>query len=41
LTEFEEDVHAFFDNIQDYEQELRQFIGTGMHLIKLQKPLEI
>jgi len=41
FKEFEEDVHAFFDNIQDYEQELRQFIGTGMHLIKLQKPLEI
>ncbi len=36
FKEFEADIHSFFDNIKDYEQQLRQFIGTEMHLIKLQ-----
>lgn len=36
FKEFEDDIHAFFDNFSDYEQRLRQFIGTEMHLIKLQ-----
>ncbi len=36
FKEFETDIQAFFDNIKDYEQQLRQFIGTEMHLIKVQ-----
>lgn len=36
FKEFEADIHDFFTNIKDYEQSLRQFIGTEMHLIKLQ-----
>lgn len=35
FKEFEADIHNFFDHIGDYEQRLRQFIGTEMHLIKL------
>ena len=35
FKEFETDIHSFFENIGDYEQRLRQFIGTEMHLIKL------
>lgn len=36
FKEFEAHIHDFFDNIKDYEQRLRQFIGTEMHLIQLQ-----
>ena len=36
FKEFENDIHDFFDNIGDYEDSLRKFIGTEMHLIKLQ-----
>jgi transposase len=36
FKDFEAHIHDFFDNIGDYEQRLRQFIGTEMHLIKLQ-----
>ena len=36
FKEFEADIHAFFDNFSDYQDKLRQFIGTEMHLIKLQ-----
>jgi transposase len=36
FKEFETDIHYFFDHIGDYEKRLRQFIGTEMHLIKLQ-----
>lgn len=36
FKEFETDIHHFFDHIKDYEQRLRQFIGTEMHLIKVQ-----
>jgi transposase len=36
FKEFEDDIHAFFDNFSDYQDRLRQFIGTEMHLIKLQ-----
>lgn len=36
FKEFEADIRAFFDNFSDYEDRLRQFIGTEMHLIKLQ-----
>jgi len=35
FKEFEADIHVFFDNIGDYRDRLRQFIGTEMHLIKL------
>ena len=35
FKEFETDIQHFFENIGDYEQRLRQFIGTEMHLIKL------
>jgi transposase len=35
FKEFENDIHAFFDNFSDYQDRLRQFIGTEMHLIKL------
>lgn len=35
FKEFEADIHSFFDHIEDYEVRLRQFIGTEMHLIKL------
>jgi transposase len=36
FKDFEAHIHDFFDNIGDYEQRLRQFIGTEMHLIQLQ-----
>jgi transposase len=36
FKEFETDIHEFFDHIGDYEAELRQFIGTEMHLIQIQ-----
>lgn len=35
FKEFEADVRDFFDHMGDYEVRLRQFIGTQMHLIKL------
>lgn len=35
FKEFEYDVHQFFDNIDRYESRLRQFIGTDLHLVKL------
>lgn len=35
FKDFETHIHDFFDNVKDYEQRLRQFIGTEMHLIKL------
>lgn len=35
FKEFETDIRAFFDHIGDYEDRLRQFIGTKMHLITL------
>jgi transposase len=34
FKEFEADIRAFFDNLQDYEARLRQFIGTELHLLK-------
>lgn len=33
--EFERDVGQFFDNIASYREELRQFIGSRLHLVKL------
>lgn len=35
FKEFENDVMQFFGNIHPYENRLRQFIGTELHLIKL------
>lgn len=35
FQQFEYDIHQFFDNVSRYEKELRQFIGTEMHLVKL------
>lgn len=35
FKEFEEDIHYFFDNINRYEKRLKQFIGTELHLVKL------
>lgn len=33
FKEFEADVRAFFNHFSDYEARLRQFIGTGLHLL--------
>jgi transposase len=33
FKEFEADIRAFFENLGDYEDRLRQFIGTELHLI--------
>ena len=35
FKQFEYDIHYFFDNISQYEDRLRQFIGTELHLVKL------
>ncbi|MEK7153264.1 MAG: IS630 family transposase [Patescibacteria group bacterium] len=35
FKDFEAHIHTFFDNIGDYRERLKQFIGTEMHLIKL------
>jgi transposase len=35
FKQFETDIHAFFDHFSDYEDALRQFIGTKMHMIQL------
>jgi len=35
FKEFEYDVHQFFDNIDQYKSQLKQFIGTDLHLVKL------
>jgi len=32
---FEQDIHQFFDHIDQHEEKLRQFIGTELRLIKL------
>ena len=34
FKEFEQDIRSFFDNFKDYEDRLRQFIGTKLHLIQ-------
>lgn len=34
FKEFEQDIRDFFDNFKDYEEQLRQFIGTKLHLIQ-------
>lgn len=35
FKQFEEDVHHFFDNIDQHDEKLRQFIGTELHLVKV------
>lgn len=35
FKEFEADVRYFFDNIHQYEKELRQFVGTELRLVKV------
>lgn len=35
FKEFEYDIHKFFDNIKKYEEKLRPFIGTELHLVKV------
>jgi transposase len=35
FKEFEQDIQAFFEHLGDYADRLRRFIGTEMHLIKL------
>ncbi|MGI0058652.1 MAG: IS630 family transposase [Nitrosotalea sp.] len=35
FKEFEYDIHQFFDNISHYEERLKQFIGSELHLVKL------
>lgn len=34
FKEFTADIQAFFDNFSDYEERLRQFIGTELHLLR-------
>jgi len=34
FKEFETDIHRFFDNFREYEERLRQFIGTRLHLVQ-------
>lgn len=33
FKEFEADIRTFFDNLGDYEDRLKQFIGTELHLL--------
>lgn len=35
FKEFDDDIHQFFDHIDQYEGELRQFIGNKLHLVQL------
>ena len=35
FKQFEYDIHYFFNNINQHEERLRQFIGTELHLVKL------
>lgn len=35
FKEFEYDIHQFFENINQYEEKLRPFIGTQLHLVKV------
>lgn len=35
FKEFEEDIRYFFDHILEYEEKLRPFIGTELHLIRV------
>lgn len=35
FKQFEDDIHHFFDNIDQHDEKLRQFIGTELHLVKV------
>lgn len=35
FKQFEEDIHYFFDNIDQHEEKLRKFIGTELHLVQM------
>lgn len=35
FKQFEEDIRHFFNHIPDYEEKLRPFIGTELHMVKL------
>lgn len=35
FKQFEDDVHQFFDNFDKYEERLRKFIGTELHLVNV------
>lgn len=35
FKQFEDDIHYFFDNIDQHEEKLRKFIGTELHLVKV------
>ena len=35
FKEFEDDIHHFFDNINQHDEKLRHFIGTELHLVKV------
>lgn len=35
FKEFEQDIHYFFDNIDQHEEKLRKFIGTELHLVNV------
>jgi transposase len=35
FKQFEDDIHYFFDHIDQHEEKLRKFIGTELHLVKV------
>jgi len=35
FKEFDEDIHYFFDHIDQHEERLRKFIGTELHLVQV------
>lgn len=35
FEEFDNDIHYFFDNINQHEEKLRKFIGTELHLVQV------
>lgn len=35
FKQFDEDIHYFFDNIDQHEEKLRKFIGTELHLVNV------
>ena len=35
FKQFEDDIHYFFDNIDQHNEKLRQFIGTELHMVQV------
>ena len=35
FKQFEDDVHQFFEDFEKYEERLRKFIGTELHLVNV------